>query len=101
MFVCEHLLVSLGNREITPHGGACLYASGMRGLHSLAGGLLDEWSQHVEGQRGIFFQAVGRHRIECIDEVTRQHTRKMHLASYCRGGTIDPAAQGTGYALDL
>ena len=76
MFIAEHLRVSLGNREITPHGGACLHPTGMRGLHSLAGSLLDKRSQHIEGQRGILFQAVGSHRIECIDEVARQHTRR-------------------------
>ena len=63
MFVSEHLRVSLGNREITPHGRASLHTARMGGIHSLAGSLLDEWSQHIEGQRGILFQAVSRHSV--------------------------------------
>ena len=101
MFVAEHLRVSLGNREITPHGRTSLHTAGMGSINGLAGGLLDEWSQHIEGQRGILFQAVSRHSIKGIDEIARQNARKMHLTAYDRCGTIDPAAQQISYTLDL
>ena len=101
MFVSEHLRVSLGNREITPHGRTCLHTAGMGSINGLAGSLLDKRSQHIEGQRGILFQAVSSHSIKGIDEVARQNAREMHLTAYGRGGTIDPATQQISYALDL
>ena len=82
MFIIEHLRVSLGNREITPHGRTSLHTAGMRGINGLAGSLLDKRSQHIEGQRGILLPAVGRHSIEGIDKVARQNAREMHLTTY-------------------
>ena len=41
MFIAKHLRVSLGNREITPHGRTCLHTAGMGSINGLAGGLLN------------------------------------------------------------
>ena len=80
--------MSLGNRMVTPHSWPCLHPTRMICLHSLAGSLLDKGTQDVEWQRSILAQAIGSHRIESIDEVTCQNTRKVYLAPTLVAQTI-------------
>jgi hypothetical protein len=71
--------MAVGHHLIAPDGWARLHLTRMVGLDSLASRLLYERSQYIKRQALTLRESVGRHSIECIDEIASQNTRQMYL----------------------